>query len=261
MAENYHTPGKHEGKVAIITGSSQGLGLESAKRLCKDGAFVVISSRKQENVDAALKVMRDEGLENCSGMVCHVSNAEQRKALIESTVEKHGRIDYLVNNVAVNPCEDKKLLETSEEAFDKIMNVNVKAGFLMVKEVTPHMDKERGGAIVFMSSVCGLVPEGWPGIYAVSKTAVLGLTKALSYELCYDNIRVNSVAAGIFPTKFGSSITENPFLKKLMLSRIAQKRFGDLRECASVVSFLLSDDASYITGENIPVTGGLPTRL
>lgn len=260
--ENYHSPGKHAGKVAIVTGSTQGLGFAIAKRLCQDGARVMISSRKQENVDQALKEIREEGLgNNVTGTVCHVANKDDRKALIEKTVEQFGGIDYLVCNVAVNPQAGERLIDTTEEAFDKIMNVNVKSGFLMSQEVVPHMVKRQGGCIIFMSSVCGLVPEGWPGIYAVSKTAVLGLTKALSYELCTDNIRVNSVAAGIFPTKFGSTITDNPSLRKLMLSRIAQKRFGDPKECASVVSFLCSEDASYMTGETIPVTGGLPTRL
>lgn len=259
--ENYCTPGKHAGKVAVITGSTQGLGYAIAKRLASDGAHVVISSRKQENVDGALKSLHDEGFHTCSGMICHVTNSDHRKALIEHTITKHGRIDYLILNVATNPGADKKIINTSEEIFDKIMNVNVKSGFLMVQEVQPHMKASGGGSIVFISSVCGLIPEGWPGVYAVSKTALLGLTKALSYELVDDNIRVNSVAAGIFPTKFGSAITEDPALRKLMLRRIAQHRFGEPKECASVVSFLLSSDASYITGENIPVTGGLPTRL
>jgi len=249
---------KLQGKVAIVTASTMGIGLGISKKLESEGAKVVISSRKASNVEDALSNFKNA--ENVHGVVCHVAKAEDRDKLINETVAKFGAIDILVSNAATNPVFGP-MLECSEEAWDKIFDVNVKASFLLAKSVVPHMQNQGKGSIVFISSIGGFHPIPMIMPYSVSKTALLGLTKALSFELAQDNIRVNCVAPGIIDTKFAGAITSNEYMAERALENAHIKRFGQPEDIGGIVSFLCSDDASYITGENIVVSGGMPSRL
>ncbi|KAJ7278608.1 hypothetical protein O6H91_Y381700 [Diphasiastrum complanatum] len=179
MATISPLPGRLAGKVAIITGSTQGIGLGIAERLGSEGASVVISSRKQKNVDEALEKLQSSGID-ALGLVCHVSDSAQRKNLIKSTVEKYGSIDILISNAAVNPSVDP-ILKMSEAAIDKMWEVNVKASILIIREAAPYLSD--GASIVLISSVVAYHPQFDIAMYGVTKTALLGLTKV--GNLCF----------------------------------------------------------------------------
>ena len=250
------------GKVAIVTASTQGIGKAIAQRLAQDGAKVMISSRKEKNVTEALEEIRKYAQENSQveGVVCHVGKAEDREKLIDETLKKFGGIDILVSNAGTNPTFGP-ILDCTEDQWDKIFDNNVKAAFLLTKMVTPHMMKKGEGNIVFIASIAGLQPIPMILPYSISKTALLGLTKALSHDLAAENVRVNAVCPGIIDTNFASALTSNDFVANKTLEMLHIKRFGQPDDIAGIVSFLCSKDASYITGENIVVGGGIPSRL
>ncbi|XP_028177363.1 dehydrogenase/reductase SDR family member 4 [Ostrinia furnacalis] len=258
-AKYNHTMTRLMGKVAVISASTDGIGLAIAKRLGNEGASVVVSSRKEANVNSAVSSLRKDGI-NVEGVVCHVANKDQRKKLIETAVNKFGGLDILVSNAAVNPTVDATL-ETSEEAWDKIFDINVKCSWLLAKDAYPEMLKRGGGSIVFISSLSGYQPIFPLGPYGVSKTALLGLTKAIAGEVVHDNIRVNCVAPGIIETKFASALTESESAREQSLSIVPMKRLGRPEEVAGAVAFLVSDDGSFVTGETIVVAGGALAHL
>ncbi|XP_065913071.1 dehydrogenase/reductase SDR family member 4-like [Dysidea avara] len=248
-----------DGRVAIVTASTEGIGFAIARKLGLDGATVMVSSRKQQNVDKAVEKLKEDNI-NVAGMVCHVGKEEDRKQLIQETVDKFGKLDILVSNAAVNPIFGP-IMEATEKAWDKIFDVNVKASFLLAKEAYPHLKNSHNGSIVFVSSVGGFVPLSGLGAYSVSKTALFGLTRALSVELGVENIRVNCLAPGIIKTHFSSAIWTSEAATERIVDTLSIKRLGQPEDCGGTVSFLCSDDASYITGEIILVTGGMQARL
>ncbi|XP_053080273.1 dehydrogenase/reductase SDR family member 4 isoform X2 [Acinonyx jubatus] len=187
-------------KVALVTASTDGIGFAIAGRLARDGAHVVVSSRKQQNVDRAVAVLQGEGL-SVVGTVCHVGKAEDRERLVATAVNLHGGIDILVSNAAVNPFFGN-IMDATEEMWDKILNINVKATALMTKAVVPEMEKRGGGSVVIVASIAAYTPFPGLGPYNVSKTALLGLTKNLAKELVQRNIRVNCLAPGLIKTSF-----------------------------------------------------------
>lgn len=247
------------GKVAIVTASTQGIGLAISKKLQAEGAKVVISSRKASNVEAAMSSFAEDSRDRIHGVVCHVAKREDREKLIEETISKFGGIDILVSNAGTNPVFGP-MLECSEDAWDKIFDTNVKASFLLAKSVFPHMKNRGAGSIVFISSIVGFHPIPMIMPYSVSKTALLGLTKALSWELAPENVRVNCIAPGIVDTKFAGALTSNDYIAEKALENTHIKRFGQPEDIGGIVSFLCSEEASYITGENIVVGGGMPSR-
>ncbi|XP_042508870.1 tropinone reductase-like 3 isoform X2 [Macadamia integrifolia] len=247
---------RFQGKVAIVTASTMGIGYGIAERLGLEGASVVISSRKQKNVDEAAEKLRARGIE-VLGVVCHVSNEQHRKQLIDQTIQKYGRIDVVVSNAAANPSVDA-ILETKESALDKLWEINVKAAILILKDAAPHMQK--GSSVVLISSIAGYQPQGSMAMYGVTKTALLGLTKALASEMA-PNTRVNCVAPGFVPTHFASYITSNKAIRGAIEERTLLNRLGTTEDMAAATAFLASDDASYITGETLVVAGGTPSRL
>ncbi|XP_011786204.1 PREDICTED: dehydrogenase/reductase SDR family member 4 isoform X3 [Colobus angolensis palliatus] len=205
-------------KVALVTASTDGIGFAIARRLAQDGAHVVVSSRKQQNVDQAVATLQGEGL-SVTGTVCHVGKAEDRERLVATAVKLHGGIDILVSNAAVNPFFGS-LMDITEEVWDK-----------------------------------GLSP------YNVSKTALLGLTKTLAVELAPRNIRVNCLAPGLIKTSFSRMLWMDKEKEERMKETLQIRRLGEPEDCAGIVSFLCSEDASYITGETVVVGGGTPSRL
>ncbi|KAI5330807.1 PREDICTED: dehydrogenase/reductase SDR family [Prunus dulcis] len=247
---------RFEGKVAIVTASTQGIGFAIAERLGLEGASVVISSRKQKNVDEAVQTLKAGGIE-VFGVVCHVSNEEQRKNLISKTVQKYGKIDVVVSNAAANPSIDT-ILQTKESVLDKLWEINVKASILLLKDADPHLKK--GSSVVIISSIAGYHPPASMAMYGVTKTALLGLTKALAADMA-PNTRVNCVAPGFVPTNFASYITETDAVRKSLEEQTLLNRLGTTGDMAAAAAFLASDDASYITGETLVVAGGMPSRL
>ncbi|XP_078501030.1 dehydrogenase/reductase SDR family member 4-like [Lissotriton helveticus] len=251
--------GPHKNKVAIITGSTQGIGLAIARRLAQDGAHVVVSSRKKVNVERAVEELKAENL-SVVGVVCHVGKEEDQHRLVTKALEWQGGIDYMISNAAVNPFVGN-ILDSTAEIWDKIFDVNVKSMFLMTKLSVPHMQKRGGGSIVFMSSIVGYNPQWGIGVYCVSKTALVGLTKVLAPTLAPTNIRVNCLAAGLTRTKFGNVIVKDEARTDFILKGNNVLRLGEPKDYGGIVSFLCSSDASYITGETIVVAGGGMCRL
>ncbi|KAJ0984397.1 hypothetical protein J5N97_002753 [Dioscorea zingiberensis] len=245
-----------EGKVAIVTASTQGIGFAIAERFGHEGASVIISSRKQKNVDEAVEKLKNKGIE-VMGIVCHVSNAQQRKELIDKTVQKYGHIDIVVSNAAANPTIDN-ILDTQEQTLDKLWEINVKASILLLQAAAPHLKK--GSSVILISSIGGYHPQASMAMYGVTKTALLGLTKALASEMSPDT-RVNCIAPGFVPTNFADFLVRNETIRKSIEEKTLLRRLGTPGDMAATAAFLASDDASYITGETIIVAGGMPSRL
>lgn len=186
-------PARLRGKVAIVTAATAGIGLAIALRLGNEGAKVVISSRRQDNANEALQQLKQQGVD-CCGCVCHVGSKQQLQQLVKLTLETYGRIDILISNAAVNPAAGP-VLQTPDAAIDKILEINVRSPILLTKEVAPHL--KPGSSIVYISSYTAFSPAPPIPMYAISKTALLGLTKALAEELGPKGIRVNCIAPGI----------------------------------------------------------------
>ncbi|XP_065221225.1 dehydrogenase/reductase SDR family member 4 [Planococcus citri] len=258
--ESTSVMGKLNGKVAIVTASTEGIGFAIAKKLANEGAKVVVSSRKEANVNAAVTSLKNFGHQNISGIVCHVGKSEDRKRLYEEAISKFGGIDILVSNAAVNPFFGFAA-DCTEETWDKIFDINVKSAFLLTKEVLPYLRERNGGSIIYVSSIAGLQPFQMLGPYSVSKTALLGLTKVFADELAHDNIRVNCLAPGVIRTKFAKQIYESDVAHDTVLSQIPMGRIGEPSDVEGVAAFLCSDDAKYVTGETIVVSGGMRSRL
>lgn len=259
---NLNIPGvmgkKLDGKVAVVTGSTSGIGYAIAQGLAENGAKVLISSRKQENVDEAVAALQTKGL-TVEGTVCHVSHEEDRKNLIKKAIDEYGKLDILVLNAGINPVFGP-LLQTPEKAWDKIFDTNVKCGFLLAKEAAPYLEAAKG-SMTFVSSITAFVPANMLGAYSVSKTALLGLVKALAAECAPKGVRVNGIAPGIIKTDFSKALTDTDMISEKLLQDTPLMRFGESSECAGTVVFLSSDDASYITGETIVIAGGMSSRL
>ncbi|XP_068640788.1 short-chain dehydrogenase/reductase SDRA-like [Aristolochia californica] len=247
---------RFQGKVAVVTASTQGIGFGIAQRLGSEGASVVVSSRKQSNVDEAVEKLRAQGID-ALGVVCHVSNAQQRKELVEKTVQKYGHIDIVVLNAAANPSVDN-ILNTKESVLDKLWDINIKTSILLLQAAAPHLRK--GSAVIFISSIAGYSPQQSMAMYGVTKTALLGLTKALATEMGPET-RVNCIAPGFVPTHFADFITKNDAVRKAIEDNTVIGRLGTTGDMAAAAAFLASDDASYITGETLVVAGGMPSRL
>lgn len=246
-------------KVAVVTASTDGIGFAIAQRLLREGARVVVSSRKSKNVEKAVDALKSENPEHdCHGLVCHVGLAEDRQKLVAETVRHFGKIDILVSNAATNPVAGR-ISDVNEEVWDKLFDVNVKSAFFLTKEALPHMNK--GSSIVFVSSLAGYTIFPMIAAYSVTKTALLGLTKALSQDLAIEDIRVNAIAPGVIKTRFSGAFWKNESLSDQMLMNIPLHRYGSPEECAGAVAYLCSDDASYVTGEVIGINGGMTSRL
>ncbi|XP_007180654.1 dehydrogenase/reductase SDR family member 4 isoform X2 [Balaenoptera acutorostrata] len=248
-----------ENKVALVTASTDGIGFAIARRLAQDGAHVVVSSRKQQNVDRAVATLHGEGL-SVTGTVCHVGKGEDRERLVATAVNLHGGVDILVSNAAVIPFFGN-LMDVTEGVWDKILDINVKATALMTKAVVPEMEKRGGGSVVIVASVGAYRPFPGLGPYNVCKTALLGLTKNLALELAQRNIRVNCLAPGLIKTNFSRMLWDDQARLESLKATMQIKRIGKPEDCAGIVSFLCSEDASYITGETVVVAGGMPSRL
>lgn len=243
-------------RVAVVTGSTDGIGFAIARRLAQDGAHVVVSSRKQQNVDWAVAALQGEKL-SVTGTVCHVGKAEDRERLVATALEHSGGVDFLVCNAAVNPLVGS-ILGSSEQVWDKILSVNVKAPALLLSQLLPHMEKRGRGAVILVSSISAYMPRVELGAYNVSKTALLGLTRTLALELAPKGIRVNCLVPGMIETDFSKVFHKDEAFWNNFKENHQLQRIGQPGDCAGLVSFLCSPDASYITGENIVVAGFSP---
>jgi NAD(P)-dependent dehydrogenase (short-subunit alcohol dehydrogenase family) len=244
-----------EGKVAIITGSSRGIGRAAAEAMADQGARVVISSRKPEPCEEVAKAIRDKGGEAIV-IPCNIGRRSEVEALIEGTRKQLGPIDILVCNAAVNPYFGP-LAEIPDEAFDKIMSSNVKSNLWLCNLAIPDMAGRNGGAVVIVSSIAGLRGSPMLGAYGISKAADFGLARNLALEWGPRNVRVNCVAPGLIKTDFARALWENPEVLAWRNERTPLRRIGTPEEVGGVIAFLASSAAGFITGEVLVVDGGV----
>ena len=246
-----------QGKVALITGASRGIGEAIAHLLAAHGAHVIASSRKLEGCEAVCSAIRDAG-GSAEALACHVGDMEHISQTFAHIKEKHGKLDILVNNAAANPYFGH-ILDTDLGAFQKTVDVNIRGYFFMSAEAGKLMRKNGGGSIINVASVNGVIPGHMQGIYSISKAAVISMTKAFAKECAGLNIRVNALLPGLTETKFASALTNNPAIMKQALTHIPMNRSAMPDEMAGTVLYLASDAASYTTGTCINVDGGYLT--
>lgn len=245
--------GRFEGKSAIVTGASRGIGREIAILLGKEGAKVAVNySGSKEKAEEVVELIKQSGGE-AFAIQANVSDAEQVKQMIDETLISFGSIDMLVNNAGIT--RDNLLMRMKEDEWDDVMNINLKGVFLCTKAVTRQMMKQRAGKIVNLASIVGVTGNPGQANYVAAKAGVIGLTKTTAKELATRNITVNAVAPGFITTDMTDALPED--IKEQMLGSIPLGKLGSAEDVAGAVAFLLSDDANYITGQTIHVDGGM----
>jgi len=252
-----NTPFDLTDKVAVVTGSSRGIGRSSAELLAKLGAKVVISSRK---ADACHEVA--EGIKSAGGdahvIPCNISRRDEVEVLIKGAILHYGKIDILVCNAAVNPYYGP-LLDISDEAFDKIMNANVKSNIWLCSLAIPPMAERGKGSVVIVSSIGGLRGSPVLGAYGISKAADFSLCRSLAGEWGPKGVRVNCVAPGLVKTDFARALWEDQERLQRRCATTPLRRIGEPDEIAGAVAYLGSDASSFMTGQTIVLDGGVTT--
>jgi NAD(P)-dependent dehydrogenase (short-subunit alcohol dehydrogenase family) len=245
-----------EGKVAIITGASRGIGEAIAMGYASQGAKVVLAARKMEGVQAVAEKIRAAGGEALA-MACHTGKADQLKALVDAAIAQYGKVDVLVNNAATNP-HFGPMLSVDDGAYAKTFEVNLKGYFDAARLVAEHLlARKSAGSIINVASVAGLGAAPLQGVYGATKAAVIAMTKTLAYELGASGIRVNAIAPGLIKTRFASALTDDPVTLERVVSRTPMGRTGVPEEIVGGALFLASDAASFITGHTLVIDGGL----
>jgi dehydrogenase/reductase SDR family member 4 len=242
------------GQVAVVTGSTKGIGRAIAEEMARAGAKVVISSRKADACEEVAAAIVKEGHEAIA-IPCHIGRRADCEALIAKTREKWGKIDTLVCNAAINPYYGP-MTGVADEVFSKVMETNVRSNLWLANLVRPAMAARRDGTIIIVSSIGGLKGTEILGIYAISKAADMQLARNLAVEWGADNIRVNCIAPGLVRTDFARALWEDPVLRKGSEDRTALKRLGDPEDISGAAVFLASRSGRWITGQTIVIDGG-----
>ncbi|MCC7274179.1 MAG: SDR family oxidoreductase [Alphaproteobacteria bacterium] len=244
-----------KGKVAIVTGSSRGIGRAAVEELARAGARVVVSSRKAEAIEPVAAAIRAAGGEAVA-IPCNVGRDEELQALVDGTRRAFGRIDVVVGNAAVNPYFGP-LAQLQRDAFDKIMATNVWSNLTLARLVLPEMAERRDGAVIFISSIAGLKGTQALGAYAVSKAADFQLARSLAVEWGRHNVRINCIAPGLVRTDFARALWENEKVLSATLRQCPLGRIGEPDDIAGAVVFLASDAAKFMTGQVMVIDGGV----
>jgi len=246
------------GKVALVTGSSKGIGRAIAEELARHGARVVISSRKADACEEVTRTINAEMPNGPGGAVtipANISRKEELARLVEETTSRLGPIDILVCNAAVNPYFGP-MSDLPDSAFDKILDVNIKANHWLCQMVVPQMRARKDGSIIIVSSVGGLRGSKELGAYCISKAADVQLVKNLAVELGPDNIRVNAISPGLVRTDFARALWENPEILGRRTANDPLRRIGEPHEIAGAAVFLASRAGAFTTGHNLVIDGG-----
>lgn len=247
------------GKVAVITGSTKGIGEAIAHRYAEHGAQVVVSSRKSdacERVTGEINAKWGKGKETAFSVPCNINQREQLEQLVAKTRAKWGKIDVLVCNAAVNPVFGS-MSQISDEAFDKIMAANVRSNHQLCTMVIPEMVERKDGSIVIVSSIGGLRGSPVLGAYCISKAADFQLARNIAVEYGVHNVRANCIAPGLIKTDFAKALWDNPAILERSTSTSPLKRIGEPDEIAGAAVFLASRAAAFMTGQTIVVDGGV----
>lgn len=246
------------GKVALVTGSSRGIGKAIAAAMVHYGARVVISGRKAEACESTARAING-ALEDASGsataIAAHVGDKEQLQRLVDSTHGRLGPIDVLVCNAAVNPFYGSAM-DIPDSAFEKVMSVNIDSNHWLCNMVLPEMIERRSGSIIITSSINALKGNPMTGAYAISKAANLQMVRNLAVEFGPSNVRVNAISPGLVRTEFARALWEDPEILKNVTRRHPLRRIGEPKEIAGIAVFLASNAGSFATGQNFVIDGG-----
>lgn len=242
-----------EGKIALVTGAARGIGRQIALTLAEDGADVILNynGSKEEAEETAQNIVKFQ--RRALVYQCDVADSEAAKGMIEAGIQEFGRIDILVNNAGIT--RDNLLMRMGEEEFDMVINTNLKGTFHCMRHIARQMIKQKGGRMINLSSVSGILGNAGQANYCASKAGIIGLTKSAARELASRGITVNAVAPGFIDTEMTAALSKE--IQEDILSRIPMKQFGKTEDVAQMVAFLASDAARYITGQVISVDGGM----
>lgn len=241
------------GKIALVTGASRGIGRQIAVTLAGYGATVIVNyNGSREKAEETVKEIEEAG-HKAEAIQCSVAEFDSARELIDGIIKTYGRLDILVNNAGIT--RDNLIMKMSEDDFDTVLSTNLKGAFNCIKHVSRQMLKQRGGRIINISSVSGIMGNAGQANYCASKAGIIGLTKSVARELGSRGITSNAVAPGFIQTEMTDVLPDE--VKKSMGEQIPLKRFGETRDIAEAVAFLASDCASYITGQVIQVDGGM----
>lgn len=243
-----------DNKVAVVTGASRGIGRAIAQTLSEQGAEVVLVSRKMEELSEAADRIRASG-GKAEPMVCHMGDLGAIRDLCRGIEERYGRLDILVNNAAANPYFGE-MEGIQESAWDKTWDVNVKGPFFLIQGAIAMMKAAGGGAIVNVSSVNGVRPGPFQGVYSITKGAIITMTQAYAKELARHKIRVNALLPGLTDTRFASALIKNEAIHNTVVAQVPLGRHAEPSEMAGAVLYLVSDASSYTTGACIACDGG-----
>jgi len=244
--------GKLDDKIAIVTGGGSGIGQSIALGLAREGCDVALCGRRLEPLQETVRQIEAQG-RRALALSVDVSRGEAVQGFVDEVVKVFGRVDILVNNAGVT--RDNLLIRMTEEQWDEVLTTNLKGAFLFGKAVARPMMKQRGGSIVQISSIIGLIGNAGQCNYAASKAGLIALTQSMAKELASRNIRVNAVAPGFIVSQMTDALPDA--LRSKMLGDIPLGRFGAGEDIANAVVFLASEDASYVTGQVLSVNGGM----
>lgn len=241
------------GKIALVTGASRGIGREIALTLAGYGATVIVNyNGSEEKAEEVVGKIKEAG-GKAEAIRCNVAEFDRSKELIDQVIKSYGKLDILVNNAGIT--RDNLIMKMSEADFDDVIAVNLKGAFNCIRHASRQMLKQRGGRIINISSVSGVMGNAGQANYCASKAGIIGLTKSVARELGSRGITSNCVAPGFIKTEMTDVLSED--VKQSMGEQIPLKRFGETRDIAEAVAFLASDSASYITGQVLQVDGGM----
>jgi len=245
--------GPLDGKVAIVTGGSRGIGAEVGARLAEDGAAVVVSGRDGERLQRTVREWETQG-RAVLGVVADAASREDCERLVSTAKQHFGRIDVLVNNAGMT--HDQLLVRMTDEDWDRVMEVNLRSAFLMTRAVSKALVRQKsGGRVINITSTAGAMGNAGQVNYSAAKAGLIGLTKAAARELAHWSILVNAVAPGLIETDMTKDLSAAA--REALLAQVPLKRSGTAREVAEMVRFLAGDGATYITGQVFHVNGGL----
>ena len=243
------------GKVALLTGASKGMGLAMARGLAEHGATVVISARKQDQLDEAAAAINSMGKGRALSMACNVGYKEQLQALVDATRAQAGPIDIVVANAGVNPYYGPTS-KIPDDAYQKTMNANVLSNLWLAQMVVEDMVAKGAGSMMFTSSIGAFKPSTMLGTYGMSKLALIGLVRNLAEEFGPKGVRFNAICPGLVKTDFARELWDNPEVEARIQKQIPLRRLGEPDDFAGLAVFLASDASRYMTGQALTVCGG-----